>query len=651
MNEQPGRSSEPASKRTDALLESIDGAPVLAPADLAAAIVEAEHDARLDEISDALERKPPPKIPPRYESEIRTWLSRSFQASDLTRARVQAYAAVHLDPRNAEAIVALDDSSTAIGGSVRADTWSALGRSYPDVPAIRDAATAAGVTDLPSAAPSDRRRQRRKPTEAVLEDASPAPREQVPAKKPPAKPKPATGISAVVPALIPDRVAADRLALLHIVLGNSWDADADAGRQEAPPIDALTWAQRTLRGDETEAPPQAVGTIAAIEAIRGTGDRQGAYERALRRVKDHPAVAAWVARRLLDSGDLDAARAVRARVADMDPNSPYQQDLDAIDAEFRTLDDADSAWQAWQEGSLPNGMRARLARMLLADGREADADELLGLPELNADAVADERLLGVRYEVMLADGNLAGAIAQARRLQDVADDKRAALALLWRALALDGRLGELAESAESDCASAGLDPDEMLRSLVEWLNSEANSAIEPMRDSVIELRTLSQSLAKGRTIRDAETFDEATAKVGELLGGLRSRIDAVREIGPGDYAADVAAVVRFLAAGRGYSTEITTDHVTVRGEPLALDVSENAVVAQAMAPSVELAARIANLGDSFDAVASEIEAAVNESRREDIARRRVEERVSRHARAAADTLDAALVALGTRVDR
>jgi len=632
----------------EALLASINGTPVLAPDDLAAAIVEGRRDGRLGEVAAALAAKPAPKIPPRYESEIRTWLSRSGIDEDPAAARTQAYAAVHLDPHNSEAISALDDASLRLGDGVRRDTWEALVYSYPDVPAVQAAATRAGVLmpDPVSVARAVKRIRTR---------TEPAAQERRERHKPKPKKRPrGVGLSSLLPVLEPDPVKADRMAAIHLACGNKWrTSDAASFSQDEP--DPLTWAAGRLDGKGMADLPAASATAAMVSLMRGEPDEDGSddpgprYGRLIKRVKGHPAVVAWAVQRQLDAGDIGGAQKAYARI-EQDRSRVWEPLLSPIDAVLAVAGgDVDSGWAQWEAGTLAPSLRPFLARGLLAAGRDGQADEVLGLPEVPAARLDDPELLRMRFDVLFKEADVSEALEQAMRLVELRPASAGAVGRLWLALAADGRLTELADRAGADVVAVGEDAARILASVRGELEARVRRATGALAAAVVSARSELQQLAKGRTIRAPEAFEEAAQRARETLADIEARFSALGAIISGEETqTKVPAdddLVALVAAARGWLAQVRGGTLTLDVRELPASVLDNAVVADLTGPAREIGARAVEFAASARDAAEQLASAVEESRRDDLARRRVEERVSKLARNAADALSAVVAAL------
>ncbi|MCC7076350.1 MAG: hypothetical protein IT198_04415 [Acidimicrobiia bacterium] len=633
---------------TDALLESLKGPPVLDPGDLAAAFVAAANEGRLSDLRAAMDTKPGPRIPPRYESEVRTWLSRVTLEDDARYARVQAYAAMHLDPNNTDALAALDAACESLGETVRAHTWSAVVHSYPDVKAVRDAVSAAGLPlpdrDLQKNAGrrAAARKRRHRTDEPLLVDADSATAQAaVPARKPTraktAKAK-ATGYAALVPALEPDAVCADRLAVLHLVARTDWVAPPEA-------TDPLSLAQAGLReGTTAGLPSDATGTATFVALSLGEApDGRGPlYGRLLRRMKNHPAVVAWAVRAQLDEGDIAGARAVRTRLEA--PAMVWADELTEIDRLLGiATGDVDAGWAAWEAGSLPSGLRPGLARALQGADRGHDADEVLGLPDVSADEIDDPDLLCVRFDLLFVDGDVDGALAQARRAV-LLRATSGTVPRLWLGLYANGELDELAGRMEDDADAVGMSVADLIAAGRSLQEKRVDAILRPVRADVEATRSAYQELAKGRTIRETDAFEAAVATARARSDELREALSLIAPPRPARYPAAAEDLVSFLAAAGGLRTrpdgEFVVTEIVGTGEGAEPDA-----VAPFFAPARELISRADLLAPLLARAQADIETAAEQGRREDVPRRRLEERVARYARSASAALTTLLSAL------
>ena len=638
---------------TDDLLQSISGAKILAPDELAAAIVEAKRDGRLTEVESALGARPGPKLPPRYESEIRTWLARSGVESDSARSRVQGYAAVHLDPHNHEAIAALDAACEGLGEGVRRDTWEAIVHSYPEIAPVRDAAADAGVV-LPDPGAIERARRRvRSRAETFPTD---APRRERAATKPKAKatkrPVRVEGIASLVPALEPDPVKADRIAALHLVMGNTWKPRH--GSLDTDETDPLTWAVRHLNGAPTPAPDTAVAT-AAVTTVRagepdvdGNVDAGSRYGRVLKRLKGHPAAVVWAARRQLDAGDLAGAQKARARLECTTPEI-WADMLGPLDAALSVAGgDVDQGWTQWEAHELPDVLRAPLARGLLMAGRDSDADDVLGLPEVPAKRLDDPALVRLRFDVLFKEADVGEALEQAERLVELEPTSPSAIGRLWLAYAADGRLVELAERVPGDVQACAQDAGRIVASVRDDLEARVRKATEPLAGAVATARTDLQQLAKGRTIRSPEAFDEAASRAREALSDIERRFASAAAVLGGELAgaADRADddLLALVAAARGWIAQVSGGKLTLHERSLDPAVVDDPVVVALTKPAREIGRQAIEFADAARRARDDLEAAIEESRG-DLNRRRMEERVSRYVRNGADALSAVVSAL------
>ncbi len=640
----------------ESLLLSIGGgAAVLDPTSLDEAVREAGTTGRVEEVASALAAKPAPKIPPRYESEIRTLLSRVYgSAGEPGASRIQAYAAVHLDPHNADAIVSLDDACVAIGDDVRTATWSALVHSYPDVPPIRAAASSARIGVLPPAKQQRRgeRRKKRSPMEAVLVDATAEPDQIVDKKGRRRRGKRQRGQAwaSIVPACEPDPVRADRLAVLHIALSNSWNDDPTAAPSE---LDPLSWAARVMRGESVDPPKQASGAKACVDILTGRGDESNTdlYARVTKRVRAHPAVLAWIARRQLAIGDVPSARETVGRLDEPVP-AAYAGDFDEIQKNFALAgDDLAVGWSAWQDGSFPANLRGEFARSLLAAGRDADADEVLGLPEIDAIAIADEQILHLRFDIMRADGDFDGAICQIDRLIEVADNPTEYVAFGWIALAEAGRWDVLVERIQTDSERDGVDIEAVTRTVAAELGQRLAVAVSQLVDAMASVRSNIQLLAKGRTIRDTDVFAATADEAKASLETLQKSVSALDDIGEGAYPIGDETLIRLIAAAHGRPTRRDDDTIIVGPSVVDAEVLRSGIPDLITASVREFADGAGRLGELIDAAAADVATSVAESQRTDLARRRLEERVSKLARAGAGRLDEAIEMLSARADK
>lgn len=638
---------------TDDLLESISGAKILAPDELAAAIIEAKREDRLGDVAQALGARPGAKMPPRYESEIRTWLARSVGDADAAGARVQGYAAVHLDPHNREAIAALDAACAGLGDDVRRDTWEALVHSYPDIAPVRDAAAEAGVV-LPDPAAVERARRRVRsrsegfPTDAPRRDRADS-RAKAKAKKRVVR---AEGIASLVPALEPDPIRADRLAALHLVMGNTWKPRH--GTVDTDAADPLTWAVRHLNGARAPAPDAAVATAAVTTVRAGEPDADGnvdpgpRYGRVLKRLKGHPAAVIWAAQRQVDSGDLAGARKARARLEGGDP-AIWAESLAPLDAVLAVAGgDVEQGWEQWEAGSLPQVLRAPLARGLLDAGRDSDADDVLGLPEVPAGRVDDPALLRIRFDVLFKEADVSEALEQAERLVALEPASPAAVGRLWLAYAADGRLAELSARVESDVAACSQEATRIVASVRDDLEARVRKATEPLAGAVAAARADLQQLAKGRTIRTPEAFDEAAARAREALSDVAQRFEATAAVLDGE-TSDVGNrtdedLLALVAAARGWIAQVSGGRLTLHERVLDPGVAEDPVVSALTRPAREIGRRAAEFAAAAREARADLEAAVEESR-SDLNRRRMEERVSKYVRNGADALSDVVTAL------
>lgn len=643
----------PATTTTDDLLQSINGSKILAPDELAAAIIEAKREDRLAEVESALGARPGPKMPPRYESEIRTWLARSGVDSDAAGARVQGYAAVHLDPHNHEAIAALDAACEGLGETVRRDTWEAIVHSYPDVAPVRDAAAEAGVV-LPDPAAVERARRRvRARTEMFPTD---APRRDRPEAKAKAKAKKrivrVEGIASLVPALEPDPVKADRMAALHLVMGNTWKPRH--GSLDTDATDPLTWAVRHLNGAPAPPPDTAVATAAVTTVRAGEPDEDGnsdpgpRYGRVLKRLKGHPAAVVWAAQRQLEAGDLAGAQKARARLEGGDP-AIWADRLGPLDAVLSIVDgDVDQGWAQWEAGELPDVLRAPLARGLLGAGRDSDADEVLGLPEIPAKRLQDPALVRLRFDVLFKEADVREALEQAERLVELEPSAPSAIGRLWLAYAADGRLTELTARVPADVEACSQDAGRIVASVRDDLEARVRKATEPLAHAVSSARTGLQQLAKGRTIRSPEAFDEAAARAREALTEIEKRFASAAAVLGGELAgaADRADddLLALVAAARGWIAQLSGGKLTLHERGLDPSVAEDPVVAALTEPAREIGRRAAEFADAARRARDDLDAAIEESRG-DLNRRRMEERVSRYVRNGADALSSVVAAL------
>lgn len=644
----------PMPATADDLIESISGAKILAPDELAAAIVEAKRDGRLGDVVTALSSRPGPKMPPRYESEIRTWLSRSGVDADASQARLQGYAAVHLDPHNREAIAALDAACSGLGEGVRRDTWEALMHSYPDVVPVSDAAAEAGVV-LPDAAAVERARRRvRARTDAFPTDAPRRDRAEVKAK---AKPKKRAvrveGIASLVPALEPDPVKSDRLAAIHLVSGNTWRPRD--GRLDTDESDPLTWAVRHLNGSPAPPPESAVATAAVTTLRAGEPDEDGnpdpgpRYGRVLKRLKGHPAAVVWAARRQVDGGDIAGAQKARARMEGGEA-ALWADQLAPIDAILAVAGgDVEAGWSQWEAGSLPAALRAPLARGLLDAGRDSDADEVLGLPEVPAARIDDAALVQLRFDVLFKEADVSEALAQAERLVELAPTKTASIGRLWLAYAADGRLAALASRVGADAAACGQEPSRIVASVRPELEARVRRSTEAIAAAVAAARTDLQQLAKGRTIRTPEAFDEAAARARSALSDVEKRFAAAAAVlaGDGGGVADRADedLLALVAAARGWIAQFSGGRLVLHEQDVDPAVAADPVVEALTAPAREIGTRAGEFAAAAREAGVDLDAAIAESQRDDLARRRVEERVSKLARNAADALSGVVTAL------
>lgn len=637
----------------DDLLASIGGAKILAPDELAAAIVEAKRDDRLGEVVEALGTRPGPKMPPRYESEIRTWLARSGVDADVASARVQGYAAVHLDPHNREAISALDAACEGLGDAVRRDTWEALVHSYPDVAPVRDAAAEVGVVlPDPSAVERARRRVRSRsegfPTDAPRRDRAEAKAKAKPKKRQP----PATGIASLVPALEADPVKADRLAALHLVMGNTWkprhgSLDTDEG-------DPLTWAVRHLNGAPAPPPETAVATAAVTTVRAGEPDEDGnvdpgpRYGRVLKRLRGHPAAVVWAAQRQVAAGDLAGAQRARSRLEGGDP-SIWGDLLGPLDAMLAVAGgDVDQGWAQWEAGDLAPALRAPLAHGLLRAGRDSDADDVLGLPEVPAARIDDASVLRIRFDVLFKEADVGEALEQAERLVALEPSSPSAVGRLWLAYAADGRLAELAARVPGDVEACAQDAGRIVASVRDDLDARVRKATEPLAGAVAVARTDLQQLAKGRTIRTPDAFDEAATRARGALADVERRFAATAAVLAGEVAEvgnradeDLLALV---AAARGWIAQVSGGRLTLHERAVDPAVSEDPVVAALTRPAREIGQRASEFAAAARQARADLDAAIEESRG-DLNRRRMEERVSKYVRNGADALSSVVAAL------
>lgn len=638
---------------TDDLLASITGARILAPDELAAAIVEAKRDDRLGEVASALSTRPGPKMPPRYESEIRTWLSRSGIDSNADQARVQGYAAVHLDPHNREAIAALDAACAGLGEEVRRDTWDAIVHSYPDVAPVREVAAGAGVV-LPDPAAAERALRRvRSRTEGFPTD---APRRERPdAKAKPrgrARPQRVEGMASLVPALEPDPVKADRLAALHLVLGNTWKPSG--GTLDTGESDPLTWAVRHLNGSRVLPPESAVATVAVTTVRAGEPDTDGnedpgpRYGRVLKRLKDHPAAVAWAVRRQIDAGDLAGARKARARLSG-DEGPIWAGAFEPLDAVLSVAGgDVDEGWSQWEAGALAPALRAPLARGLIQAGRDSDADEVLGLPEVPAARLDDPAVLRLRFDVLFKEADVREALEQAERLVVLEPSSPSAIGRLWLAYAADGRLAELAARVPGDTEASAQDAARIVASVRDELEARVRKATEPIAGAVAAARTDLQQLAKGRTIRTPEAFDEAASRARAALSDVEARFAAAAAVLAGEVA-DLANradedLLALVAAARGWIAQFSGGRLTLHERAVDAGVVDDPVVAALTRPAREIGRRAGEFAEAARHARDDLDAAVEESR-SDLNRRRMEERVSRYVRNGADALSGVVSAL------
>lgn len=638
----------------DDLIESISGAKILAPDELAAAIVEGKRDDRLGDVVAALSARPGPKMPPRYESEIRTWLARSGVDADTALARVQGYAAVHLDPHNSEAIAALDAACAGLGDGVRRDTWEALVHSYPDVGPVRDAAAEAGVVLPDSAAVERARRRVRTRTEAFPTD---APRRDRPEPRSKAKPKKRAvrveGIASLVPALEPDPVKADRLAAIHLVSGNTWRPRD--GRLDTDESDPLTWAVRHLNGSPAPPPESAVATAAVTTLRAGEPDEEGdadpgpRYGRVLKRLKGHPAAVVWAASRQIDTGDITGAQKARARLEGGEP-ALWADQLAPIDAVLSVAGgDVEAGWSQWEAGSLPAPLRAPLARGLLDAGRDSDADEVLGLPEVPAARIDDPTLVQLRFDVLFKEADVSEALEQAERLVALAPASPAAVGRLWLAYAADGRLAALAARVVADAAACGQEPSRIVESARAALEARVRKSTEALAAAVAAARSDLQQLAKGRTIRTPEAFDEAAGRARSALSDVEKRFAAVAAVLAGEGAGTAGRadedLLALVAGARGWIAQFSGGRLVLHEQDIDAAVAADPVVEALTAPAREIGTRAGEFAAAAREAGSDLDAAITESRRDDLARRRVEERVSKLARNAADALSGVVAAL------
>lgn len=657
----------------DDLLASIGDQPVLGPEALALAIVDGERSGRLTELRDALTTRPAPRVPPRYESEIRTWLARTGLATDAAASRLQAYAAVHLDPHNVDALAALDAAAAACGDDVRRNTWAAVVNSYPDVQSVRNAAADAGVElpdpDLQRQAQQALRaaRGRQRPgapkakdakadgtkTDSTKGDGTKGAKGDKGPKGDKARRRPrAVGIGTLVPAFEPDPVKEDRLAAVLLASDVTWGADAAAATHGD---DVLSWAKRRLAApagveptdDDARIAEAAPATAQMVALLRGEPDRDGDVRtgprvaKLCKRTRNHPAVVCWAARLQLDDGDATGAARTLDRLDDPVP-TPYATEAAAL---RRLLDlagaDPEAGWQAFVGGELPPALREPLARALLSAGRDAQADEVLGLPEVPAGDVDDPRLLALRFDVLFADADADGALVQARRLVDCTPDSASAIGRLWLGLAGTGRFEELAERAGTDVARAATDVADVVRSVRPELEARTHLLLGDVRDRVASVRRELQTLSKGRTIRD-DAFGSLAQTAADRLAELSGVVDLVRPPEPGDYPASDEGLLAVLASGFGRHLQLVGDRVRIAVDEAAERVADDPVVAALAAPARELADRRDLLEDLVTAARSDLDAARAEAQRTDVARRRLEERVSRRARRAADAVGALL---------
>ncbi len=614
--------------RFEALLASLQGGAVLAPADLAAAVVEGRRAERMDEAAALLRVKPRRRIPPRYESEVRTWLARALVDSDPAEARIQAYAAAHLDPHNTEALAALDAALVATGGDTRENTLEALVRTYPDIAAVRDAAASVGIPP-PPARPRPPRTKGRPERSPEAKDSR--------GKKKPKGPRP-TGLASLVPALEGDPVRADRLAVVHLALGNLW-----SGRGSSATEDPLAWATARIGGGEPPAAPERAADTALFVALSlGEVEAPGpAYAKLIKHLRAHPAVVAWAARRQLDIGD---ARGARLALERLEGDTPaYTADLAPLaDVMAMAAGDTETGLAAWRAGELPGALRAGLAAALLEAGNDSEADEVLGLPDVPAAEIGDPDLLAVRFDVMFGEGDVEDALEQAERLALVAPHDAGAVGRIWLALAAAGRLDDLAGRAGGDAESVGRDAAAVAGEVRGLLEAWTTRVTRRLAVSVAALRSDVQQLAKGSTIKDAALFTETAGLVRKGLGELRLQLAPLASL-EAEYPAGEEDVVTFLASSAGRRVSLAGD--AVRVGPAPGPVPDDPVVALLIAPARDLRERAPLVEACLDRCEREVTAAVTESERPNLAGRRLELRVSRRAREAAAALNTLLGAL------
>ncbi|GEM_PF-1921044 len=635
----------------DALLESISGAPVLNRGDLALAFLDGQKSDRLAEVKDSLAVKPSPKIPPRYESEIRTWLARAAieglspggEKEEATQARIQAYSAVHLDPHNTDAIGALDAALLFLQGDVRMNTWRALSRSYPEVQSVRNAAEAAGVVPPdPAAVKAARRRApRRKPTSSGGQDhkGDSSHGGGQGGQKRKRRPR-ASGLARILPLYEPDPVKADRLAVINLAMGVEWTPAASPLSE----LDPLSWATRRMAGEEVGDPPrQAVATADFVLLTMGMlsrGEEPGPrYGHIIKRLKGHPAVVLWATKRQLDAGDFSGARKAFGRVNLAD----YPVFADEVSALSETMaivnGDADIGWRRWESGELPAALRAPLAEALIAAGRETQADEVMGLPEVLAASLDDRALLELRFDLMFVDGYSTRALEQAFRLVELGPFSRRAVGRLWLALAFSGRQDELLGRVDEDAERVGVPMEEIVDSVRSILSRRVARVTQKLTEKATETRASLQHLAKGKTIRNAELFTQAVATARSGLDELQPMTE-VLGLKSSEYPQALEDLLTLLAVGTGRTVSVEGDKVLLFGES---STSDHPVLKSFTAPAQEICARSATINEMAKRALLSLDSAVEESGRVDLARRRLEERVSKQARQAADLLNAIVV--------
>lgn len=633
---------------TDALIQSIQGGPILDPKDLAAAFVDAANSSRLGDVRGAMDTKPGPRIPPRYESEVRTWLARALIEDDAAYSRLQAYAAVHLDPNNRDALAALDDACKSLGDDVREGTWSALVHSYPDVKALRHVVDGVGIP-LPDpdlqrqaakkAAAKKRKRRADEPLIVELPDGSGDPGMSPTGTDRKKGPKArAEGLATLVPALEPDTTVADRLGVVHLAAGAEWTLPGGGD-------DVLSVAVRRMAGEDIEIPEHASGisTWVSLERREGTEARGPRYGRLLRRVKNHPAVVAWAVRSQLSDGDAIGARLARERV----PAIPavWKECFAELDRLLSIAGgDLEAGWEAWKAGKLPDPLRPPLARALHEAERDRDADEVLGLPDISADEMDDPVLLAVRFDLLFLDGDLEGSLVQARRaaLLEMTPDT---ISRLWLGLAANACFVELADRIADDAEAVGLTPVEIVARVRPTQEKRVRVILGPVRELVGEARAALQELAKGRTIRDEDAFAAAVEVARGRLESLGSLTALLAIPEPGGHPVSVEDLVSFLAAGAGMRVRVAAGEVVV-DPPSSPRLEPDPSVGKLF---LEPARTLVERGDDARALVARamqnLDFATDEGKRTDVPRRRLEERVARHARLSAECLSLLLSVL------